>query len=413
MRGYRDDLETARQRIRQLEDELAQLPPKPRPIGACVAAVLCAAIALTTVLVSLGVLRYRQRQLDVLQVPVLPAPTPHPVDVANQQLQLFWPAAKEPVHADVDGNGTSDLVVLLWDSTHPEAALRVAALDGATFAPLWSAGPWPASWPSYPVTLTHVGRFVVVTDSQGGVHPLELSSGRPIADFTVETPSTMFSTCSSASPPRITVKAGTNDKPHTFDLEARTETSESVRTCDVRVGDVPVCGSPNGYPCLAKETAHPSPRVELGHTIEDRDVVITFGLATGNTKRESTERPPPYFVTQARAGRKILAEGTASHPEDKVYIGGDRTAYADGKVFAVYAALGGAIRFVAHDARTGALLFAQTIGRSEGGDVLRGLDLIGGRAFVRMDHGILVLDATTGATLRTLNTVVASKPVSE
>ncbi len=90
-----------------------------------------------------------------------------------------------PIGADVDGDGTEDVVGPTVKTDGANAQLYVSAFDGKTGDVRWSAGPFGAASRDVEANLPVVvaGQRVVVIDPKGDAHLYELATGKLVVDF--------------------------------------------------------------------------------------------------------------------------------------------------------------------------------------------------------------------------------------
>ena len=155
---YRDPLETAHHRIEQLEREAKERDPAagtPFP-GQAFAVAFVIAIGM----VGIGgffALSIHTENMHATRA-VTEAP-PEPVAPPEHLVPAPW---RVPSLVDVNGDGAADIVGV-FTSAH-DGMIRVAALDGKSFEPLWTIGPFPASlsdgmavpWTSYVIASNRI-----------------------------------------------------------------------------------------------------------------------------------------------------------------------------------------------------------------------------------------------------------------
>jgi hypothetical protein len=195
MSEYRSALGAARQRIETLERELdaqregrERPKPPPRVVPGRLALLLVGTLAATTILgIGAVALRADHRAPTYVDLPAPPrVPPPLAATRGLRWLdQDHWLEGGGPVFADVDGDGTREILGLAWDRDLATDGLYAVAIDRATLDVRWRAGPYPGVWPPASVDLHHlvaIGDRVVVTDARAGVHVLAAATGKVLLE---------------------------------------------------------------------------------------------------------------------------------------------------------------------------------------------------------------------------------------
>jgi hypothetical protein len=400
MSAYRDELDAAKRRVAQLDEELAAMAPVPRGWGP-------SSIALTLVAL-VGAAAAILFALQPFPAPrVINLPPAPPVAVAAPILvHLDLKMGREPLLTDVDGDGIDEVIVPTWSPA--EKALYVVALDGTTFAPRWHAGPWTSEWASDAVNLTRAGDLVVVTDSRGIVHALERTTGASRGDVALDDP--VHELCADAEDSaRLHVRSrhGPRDmKLVDLGTLALAGTAPPSRRCDWN--PLPLCERSEGtYPCVSNAYARGNGTMRNPSlAYEDADDVATIGYAP-LARPAPYERPAPYGVAQDRATKKTLWEGNLSLAGDRVRIGRAREAYADHRLFCIYTSVAGPVRVVARDVRgTGDVAWSTAIPESSDESRVLSLRVARGRLYTKVDAALHVYDASSGASLARVVTLM-------
>ncbi len=176
MREYRDDLAAAQARIAVLEGmvEATAAPRSPAQpasgTGVARAILLVAGTLVFAYLVALG--------------PGLFS-TPARSELTNPSSEYSM-TSELPTLLDVDGDGTRDVVTLLWRLTPEGTQLYVAAIDGKTFRPQWMAGPYPNQMQDSRTHLVVAGTKVIVTDTEENLRVLDLDTGHQISNWKID-----------------------------------------------------------------------------------------------------------------------------------------------------------------------------------------------------------------------------------
>ncbi|MDB4995620.1 MAG: hypothetical protein JWM74_3052 [Myxococcaceae bacterium] len=416
MADYRNDLEAAHRKIAKLENELHAPPPVPRPPRAqrpLLAIVLgvCTGLFVLAATVSIFLVR----------VPTsLPRPeVTVPIEVAPPTLHVRWTSAlgRAPVFADVNGDGTDEMIAILWNDARRDLPMWVAAIDTTTFTPRWRAGPFPGQEGDYATKLvvmkSKAANVVLLTESQGNVHAIDIATGKRAGDFAVGAPVTGVCIADDASG-RASLARGFGGEHVTLDLRTRElatqRTPKPEFACHGGRGDLGFCGDAKvARPCISYAHVRGRTPFDPFTTFEGADVVLTSGLAKQRADATALERPSPFGVGADARTKAVRWEGPLSLPADRVHLGGDRSDF-DGTHFVIgYQLVSGVFRVVARDVATGAVTWSTDLPGSREGSVLYSLGIHGELVFVDIDGQLEVFrlaDASPVASIRSVDIVL-------
>jgi len=364
---YRDELAAAHRRIEQLETVLGirEKPPRPPrrkliwPAMGAVLLWLAAGGIFFVGCVGVGI-----ASLFDSKSPETYAPSTAPkanVDPPAKHIWASWypQSGVLPAVTDVDDDGVEDIVGLFWRAGKDDQPLYAAAIDGKTFGVKWSAGPYPAQWNGTRTHLVVVGRNVVVTDSQDGVHVLALADGSEVAHRNVE--GGIVEACARPNNDGVLVRTG-NDA-----LWARLE----VPTGELREryeGGTAYC-----------------PFRDRGLT---GDVFVT---TTANDTIVARERGKP---------KTALWTSPAVLEGDAVHYGGYENEVRGSTLVTTYQLKNGSRRIVARDVRTGREKWHAAVPHSAEGSYMSSWGIEDHFVFVVINQTLHVFDVTTGEYIR-------------
>ncbi len=421
MADYRNDLEAAHRKIAELERELHAPPPLPRPPRAQRSLPPMVFGVVTAVLVlgaTLAVLLARmpsslRRHKDAV-----------PVEVVTPTLHVRWTSAlgRAPAFADVDGDGTDEMIAILWNDARRDLPMWVAAIDTTSFAPKWRAGPFPGQEGDYAtkgvVMKSKVANVVLLTESQGNVHAIDIATGGRVGDFAVGAPVTGICIADDASG-RASLARGFSGEHVTLDLRTRelaaARTPKPEFACDGARGALGFCGDAKvARPCISYAHVRGRTSFDPFTTFEGTEVVLTSGLAKQRADATALERPAPYGVGADARTKGVRWEGPLSLPADRVHLGGDRSDF-DGVHFVIgYQLVSGTFRVVARDVTSGAVTWSTDFPGSREGSVLYSLVIEGNLVFVDIDGELEVFRLADGhpvASIRNLDVVLPESEV--
>lgn len=415
-----DDLAAAQRRVAELEAEIAAIPPPQKPRSLIIMAVISSCLAIATIVAS-SILVFWIRGRDkaardkanaeaaaAASPTTTTSATPPPKPTTRVYTQPYLPASRSPIYRDINDDGISDIIMLLWEGAAPDATskLRVAAINGKNMDVIWEAGPWRATWAADTVTITEAGSYIVVTDTDGRVHSLDRVTGKKSHEWTLaESLTSQFHVCADPDGRANVAVFPSLTRVHEYDLGDKKELRSDAQRfktlqawCSRRYHERPSCSEGHrDQPCVRTNVPSSSSRsMRPSHSYEDdaRDLLVTFGRATSNGA--------PYFVSQTR-NNEALWEGAVV---DGVSVAEDaplRMQYDEGRVFALYQNKRGRLHLAGRDARSGSPLFTKTIDVSDTSthdlDVIDGLQVI-----VRLPSSLRVYDVT-GQEKRTIDKV--------
>ncbi len=399
-RMYRNDLEAAHRRIEELETLLGQRrPPPPRRRGVAVVLVFLALGVLTSVGMFLVVATGRDEMAPAPVAVAASAPAPPTApdvgslshDPADSLLSFFTP--------DVDGDGEEDVVAAFREPgiASPRGPLYVRAVSGATFKPIWTAGPFGPPSPGNEVAV--VGGTVVVTVADL-VTVLALNDGRVL--HKLKAPA--VSVCPARGQEGMALLSGPSASgsaeyslldPQTGVVSARPSgTICDYLTNECQVSDEPCIANSLNFPGL---TVHA--RVHGWTTLVDGNRRVSYGylltpdasrdhmVVAGGTKpgvKATWERPATLEDEPIEEIRNVTnAQGMMAdlHGDRFVLAYGVDRGFAEG------------VRVVARDADTGKLRWDAWLRGLPANAALRGTSA---RVYVLAGTVIHVLDGKTG-----------------
>ena len=383
---YRDALEAAHRRIAELEAQLFPKPKKKRRSGAAIVGVGVASVVIAFAIVALAA---RSHRYPIPPPPSTPVPAPTQLALAHD----YTDALLTPFTADVDGDGVEDVVAkfrklrnLQDDVTDEQVYVR--AVSGASFAPLWTTGPFDDAGPS---NVAVVGDRVVVT-TRDGARILLLRNGVEQNHFAT----TMKSACAAVDKPGIAlllpdvavdVHTGAVTKPAPTDRCVWT----APNTCAV-----------SGEPCLATDASVPAhkARVHGWTTLRDGPNLVSYGwilpsrehmFAAGERKNRFTSWPGWEREATLEGEPVVEIEHVTNYQSMMAALDGDRFVLAYG--------VASGIRVVARNADTGILRWETLLADHPRNAALRTTHA---RIYVHSDWHITVLDGSSGAALGTI-----------
>jgi hypothetical protein len=414
---YRKDLEDAHRKIAKLESELHAPPPAPRParpprslsalvLGTCSGLVIVG-----------GALSF-----FLVRTPSY-APKPEvtvPIEVAQPTLHVRWTSelGRAPVFADVNGDGTDEMLAIVWNDTRRDLPLWVVALDTTTFTPRWRAGPFPGQEGDYATKLvvmrSSAANVVLLTESQGGVHAIDLATGKRSGDYAVGAPVTGVCLADDASG-RASLARGFGGEHVTLDLRTRTLATEHTPRpgfpCHGGGGDLGFCGDAKvARPCISYAHVRGRTSFDPFTTFEGAEVLLTTGLAKRRADAGPLERPAPYGVAADARTKAVRWEGPLSLPDDRVHLGGDRSDFDSAHFVIGYQLVSGAFRIVARDVASGSVTWSTDLAGSHEGSVLYALGIHGKHVFADVDGALEIFrlaDAQHVVSLRSLELPLA------
>jgi outer membrane protein assembly factor BamB len=305
------------------------------------------------------------------------------------------------------------VVALFWDASNKTKALRVVALARDTLRPLWQAGPFPGQWNSQYTHLVRVGQFLLLVDSQAGVHVLALATGHVEKDFASS--ASVTSVCAPADrEDRVWLRHGWSGPAELATLDGTIVRSVRGDAKDVKGediacsprADVPFCAlDASARPCLSYANVRGKTPFDPYLTIEGDDWFVTKGTARLAKDAAPSERPAPYGVGGDRKTRKVAWEGPLSAPGDRLHVGGDRDVVEGGMLFLTYQLVSGPMRLVARDVKTGELAWAEELPDTEEASILSSLSASQDRVYTVVDATLYVHAMTSGKLVGRLHTV--------
>lgn len=397
---YRDALSAAQRRIDSLEKELelarAGIARPPPSYGLGVMVVGVAVMAVVFVGAVIAGIRSGHEAPEVAPAPA--AAVPAPAVVEHYGVSFYTGAGSRPHLVDIDGDGKKEIVSLFWSSSD-DAPLRVGAVDRETFAVKWMRGSFPSQWSGAHTHLAIAGGYAVVTDSREKVHLVDLKTGVEV---------------------------------HTADLAGGTRA-----VCHVR-------GAPD---LVALQRASGSFKIlELGAGFAMRDAKKTEEPACTSGWVSCDDKPAPsadkacrtyqpaaskyakmkgfqsYGVGQA-LGDKLVVEGKIGPDADqrgallavdrkslaylwdaedvvdgeKLHLGGHvEHELAAGRVLSFYQTSRGDFRLLARALDDGKTGWSIIVPQGKEGTYAGDFFVEDGEAFLFLDHGLVVVDASNG-----------------
>lgn len=412
MSEYRDDLGAAHRRIALLEEQLGMRAPAlpARRTGIPLVAWLIAASGITLFVGVFGAVTGLFGLGRPARVEPGPLPAAVVAETAPPRLQASWytQVGVLPTLVDVDGDGTKDLVGLFWRSGQDATPLYAAAVDGKTFHVKWSAGPYPSQWSSTRSHLAVVGNKVVVTDSHGMLHVLELASGHELAEQNVEGGVTEVCARGDGSA-RAIVRGvnGTTAESRLFDVDTTTfaPLPEGV-SCQPRY-EVCAPSKPGGPSCFvygavprAPKGATSSSSFYVARTLREGTLAVALGTkpATANAGRE--EAFAVGFSANAGVStwrQPLVVEG------DEMHLGAAQSELRGNTFVTFYPTKAGPFRLVARHPASGAIQWSELVPGSHEGSYAAAFGIESDRVLVVMNQTLHVFDAATGAHLAALD----------
>lgn len=382
----REELSAAHRRIAQLERTIAERKAPPKPVAVRSIVYGCCAFAAFSMYALVLVYHNSAPPRTDGPAPLPPAkvdlPAPKPFVVP-----MFW---NGPIAADVGGDGTEDIIAVF---AYPgETSAEIAALDGATFKPLWRTriGGFHDRRPH--TFLRRVADKAVLVD-RSSVRSYDLRTGAESGMWPTEVETWDFCPFENGEP-RAYLERETFDHGAILDLERATLTEapkkQATLGCHGR-SDMPLCATTHALPCESARNVMGKTLSQAYVTYEDDDTTATVGWSP-------KEQNAPYFgVFADKQTKKTIWEGRLSLPEDAGHEHDFRYAYAGGKVIVTYLVAPVGRRVVAHDVESGRLAWHTTVGQP--GSSLEGLSGTTTRLYLALDDRIVVIDPMTGREL--------------
>jgi outer membrane protein assembly factor BamB len=403
---YRDELAAAHRRIDGLQNELADeravnaslkqemkalrdaAPSKPKSAGSTFGLGVVTTLGGLMVFgaVTAIVARGTSHGRDVVSPP--PFATPY---VEHTQVSYYPQGGAGPRVVDVNGDGTEDVVWLFWDAHHEKTAVHVVALDGKDFSVLWASPGYPSQWYSERTHLIVKDRFVVMSDSKGGVHALDLDTGHERGTFNFE--GGAFRLCGADNLPNVVLmnREGEGES-HAFDVS--TGHLAMTQTMPVCADEPPSC-----------EMSARREGVCMGRHFDIRpktkDVSGFLTLETNDAYLLEAHRANPreaWAVAGNRKSGEIAWEKRVAEDADVEHFGVDQWAMdANGSSLTVgYQLVSGEIKVVTRSTRDGSLLWSRVMPDTTEGSRLQSLVATNDRVYVVTNQRLHVLARKDG-----------------
>ena len=412
MSEYRNDLDAAHRRIAIFEEALGIRPRRHSPrIARSLTALVIALTGVGFFIAVFGAVTGRCGPMKASETPTVATSYAAPQPARGvERLGASWytQGGSVPTMVDVDGDGTKDLVGLFWKSNQDEMPLYAAAIDGATFAIKWSAGPYRSQWASTRTHFAVVGKKMVLTDTRDRVITLDLATGAEVAVDVIAGGASDVCALADGTP-RVLLRTplyGAGERDRVLDVE--------------RDAFVPLVGHPScaaryescsdakdGRPCQqwgafagAPKEAVTSSAFYVTHTLHDGAVAV----ALGNPTTQPTGHVEPRAVAFNKGSSKTIAwKGSLLVEGDEIHYGIAQSELHDGNLVTFYQAKSGPFKLVSRSALTGTQRWSATIPNSAEGSYAAAFAFDGNRVLVVMNHTIHVFDAETGAHLAALD----------
>jgi hypothetical protein len=310
---------------------------------------------------------------------------------------LAWYPLSEPILADLNGDGREDIVGLRWNSAHEEAALVVAANDGATLAPLWQSDPLPCQWANPRTRLRSSGDRLFLTDSEGLLRVYEAKTGALLSS--TETPAGTQLACSDegSSEPRAWLARypAEHGAPAGFLVDATGALTPANEPpwCNRWMGKHGPCAGAGRGVCRGY---HYGDRAVASHFAE------SYALEEGGTgvalgSRDDLGARADELVGYDPASRKVrwrepVARDHAPHSMPRVEL-----ELFGGQAFTLYQTQGGPWELAARDATTGAPTWSTFPPRAVEGTNFESLTVTGQGIYLGLSNRLEVFDPATGA----------------
>jgi hypothetical protein len=418
---YRDDLEAAHRKIAKLENQLHAPPPPPRAPRPPPPTLRAVVLGVCTALFVLGA----PIAFSLVRPPADPprVDTVVPVEVAPPALHLRWTSAlgRAPSFTRVDGDSADEMLAIFWNDARRDLPLWVVAIDTTTFRPKWRAGPFPGQEGDFATGLvvmkSNAANVVLLTESQGGVHAIDLATGKRSGDFAGGAPVTGVCIADDASG-RASLARGFGGEHVTLDLRspvlATQRTPKPEFACHGGRGELAFCSdSKVPRPCISYAHVRGRTSFDPFTTFEGAEGVLTTGLAKRRADAGVLERPAPFGVGAAAGTKVVRWEGPLSLPGDRVHLGGDRSDF-DGTHFVLgYQLVSGSFRVVARDVASGALMWSVDLPESREGSVLFSLRVHGSFVFADIDGRLEVFELADGKRVTSIRSLDIDAPENQ
>jgi hypothetical protein len=412
MSEYRNDLDAAHRRIAILEEALGIRPRRHPPrIARHLTGLVIALTGVGFFIAVFGAVTGRCGPSKTsLEAPSIAASYASPEPAPRSRLGAAWytQAGSVPTMVDVDGDGTKDLVGLFWKSNQDETPLYAAAIDGATFAIKWSAGPYRSQWASTRTHFAVVGKKMVLTDTRDRVITLDLATGAEVAVDVIA--GGVSDACALADgTSRVLLRTslhGAGERDRVLDVERDTFVPlVGHPSCAARYESC--SDAKDGRPCQqwgayagAPKEAVTSSSFYVTQTLHDGAVAI----ALGNPTTRPTGRDEPRAVGFMKGSSKMIAwKGSLLVEGDEIHYGSAQSELHDGNLVTFYQAKSGPFKLVSRSALTGTQRWSATVPDSAEGTYAAAFAFDGNRVLVVMNHTIHVFDAEAGAHLAGLD----------
>jgi hypothetical protein len=307
---------------------------------------------------------------------------------------------------DVNGDGRKDFVVLAWEPRRPEdrspndQQMYVLAHDGAYLSRLWASGPYVGAWGSDTAMLAVVGTNLVLHDTAGVVHVLDVKTGKELRSAAVD--GGVRALC--IDPTHLE---------HVF-LSTGRRRHDDLRVLQLDTGSVRPAGANEN--CSFDDGLLKDDRVRqrddgsIAGKVRAEGFWGTDTYASGGTNarvtlgtavlRAESSAVGAYAVGWDHRSRGITWEHPLSAPGDQ-QAGANAASLVDrDAVYYAYAVdwtpMVGPTRLAAWSSQTESLLWTATLPPTEEGYAPISLGAGAGHVFVVVNNSLVVLDAKTG-----------------